>query len=75
MRLFVLKGAVAFVAAPYQNPRSSLIRTILTRFLGKLFSVIVQVLQMRSGLLQSWQKDVFWQGVFFSNRMVFTGAA
>ena len=37
---------------------SSLIRTIFTRCLGKLFSVIVQVLQMRSGLLQFSQRPV-----------------
>jgi len=35
------------------NPKSSLINTTLTLFSGKDFSVIVQVLQIRSGLLHS----------------------
>lgn len=36
-----------------QNPRSSFINTTFTRLGGKHFSVMLQVLQMRSGLLQS----------------------
>ena len=34
-------------------------------FLGKLFSVMVQVLQMRSGLLQFSHRPVLPQGLFF----------
>ena len=39
----------------FYNPKSSLIRTTLIRPLGNDFSVIVHVLQIRSGLLQSMQ--------------------
>lgn len=56
------------------RPRSSLIRITLTRPLGKAFSVMVQVLQMRLGLLQSSQRPVLRHGVFISSRMALTGA-
>ncbi len=58
-----------------QNPNSSLIKMTFILPFGKDFSVMVQVLQMRSWLLQSLQKDVFTQGVFVLNRMALTGAA
>jgi hypothetical protein len=43
--------------------------------LGADFSVIAQVLQMRSALLHSSQYDVLTQGVFLFKRMALTGAA
>jgi len=45
-------------AVKIQNPRSSLMNKILTRCLGNAFSVMVHVLQIRSGLLQFWQNEV-----------------
>jgi hypothetical protein len=45
------------------KPTSWLTRITFTRSLGKDFSVIVQVLQIRSGLLQSVQEAVLTQGV------------
>ena len=49
--------------------------TILILPFGKDFSVIVQVLQIRSGLRHSSHIEVFTQGVFLSRRIAFAGAA
>jgi hypothetical protein len=70
-----MSGISSSPNAEFYKPRSSLIKTTLMRPLGNDFSVIVQTLQMRSGLLQSSQKEVLLQGVFLSSRMVLTGAA
>jgi hypothetical protein len=63
-----------FMLASSYKPISSLMITIFTLPLGKDFSVMVQVLQIRSGLLHSSQYDVFTQGVFLSNLMELAGA-
>jgi hypothetical protein len=59
----------------FYSPMLSLINTTRVLPLGNDFSVIVQVLQMRSGLLHSSQYEVLMQGVFLSKRMALVGAA
>ena len=68
------RHAHRMVQRDYQNPSSSLIRTTFTRPFGYDFSVMVHVLQIRSGLLHSSQNEVLTHGVFLSNRMALTGA-
>src|SRR5208337_2344962 len=57
------------------SPRSSFMSTILILPLGKDFSVIVQVLQIRSILRHSSHIEVFTHGVFLSRRIALAGAA
>jgi hypothetical protein len=52
-----------------------LINITFTLPLGKDLSVMVHVLQMRSGLLQSSQKEVVVQGVLYPQRKALIGAA
>ena len=65
----------AVLPAEGYSPRSALIKTTLILSLGNDFSVMVQVLQIRCGLLHSSQQDVLTQGVFLSSRMALAGAA
>ncbi len=69
----VLSRLPCWFAIAY-NPRSSLTKTTLILPLGNDFSVMVHVLQIRSGLLQSLHLESLTHGVFLSSRMALAGA-
>ncbi len=67
-------GALKFCRPGY-SPRSSFMSTTLILPFGNDFSVIVQVLQIRSILRHSSHTELFAHGVFLSRRIEFVGAA